>query len=325
MAENIPSPKSFIILGHGEESIVDIHERPSIPKGYTLVTLSECGISTTKKEVCPLTEEFSKEENRILFNDPVKYKKEIETFLNNTPIHIYTAGDHYPELSIQLFLDWKKEDYVSIMKSGVYSFPISKEKFMIGEGTTFCERLFKRIGPYKETFISTTIPHDYDAMLQYDDSIFPTADTIIYQVSRKKSIKLLKKACTATLESIFTKCGPGVYYYVICRSPKRIKAPENLFELDIIHDPAYEKFKHNLNWASKVNEIIPLIKKNIAEKPNYNWTSHELKGVLKNYEMLRKVPNIRRKSLNQQAKYSTVTKRKRKGGRRRKTMKRGKN
>ena len=301
---------SFLILGHGIEEIIPFEDRKEIPEGVILVTLEQCGIVTTTKDVCPITEAFSKEVNRKIFSNPVKYKEEIEAFLGGKEIHIYEKDQKYPNLLIQMFLDWNLDDYVKIMKSGVYKFPISEKEFRLGLCSDFCDALFKKIGPYES--MQSRIPKDFKAKDMFHGSIYPTTAEVnekIAEVSAMKGIfnsqaGALQKSLTVTLEKVFEKGGPGVYYYVVCRHPKNITAPKNFIENNLqLVDPTNFKRFYDKDWITKLDELIPLLEaemkkmRNKGGYPNLN----EIQSKLNNYKKLRLVPRIRRMSLNQQA------------------------
>jgi hypothetical protein len=292
------SADAFLILGHGTEDIAPWVERHVIPKGYTLITVSECGIYTTTDEVCPMTKAFSEETYRSIFMEPVKHKKQIEKIMKGKEIHIYTEGKRYPQLTLQMFLDWPTDDGVKMFKSGVYPFPIDFGAFQIGEGKSYCDKLFKKIGPYKG--FSATIPADYDPKVHFEGSKIPTVDEVTDIIKTTKKSGTIKNKLTIPLEDIFKKCGPGIYYYVICRSPKNIKAPSNLREMNVIPERSINKYKPFLNkhWPEHVNEIIPLLEENI--KHTSTWVKNELESTVNNYKKLSTLPLIRRLSIAQQ-------------------------
>jgi len=287
---------AFLILGHGQEDVVDFEERPILPAGYTLITIAECGIITLEEDVCPLVEAFSQDINRPVFLNPNAHKSSIEGFMRGKPIHIYRAGMKYPKLEIQFFLDWPTERNTKIMKSGTYKFPLSAADFQIGTGSTFSEKMFKMIGPY--IGFMKNLPADFDAKLMFDGSILPTTTTVVSEIEKNKSSGTLKSKLTIPLEDVLRVGGPGVYYYVVCRSPRLVKSPRNLVDTDYgLNEKRYEPYFIS-DWPSKLDEIITLLKENVKTK-NY-WVKNEINKTIKNYESLRIVPLIRQASLNQQ-------------------------
>lgn len=294
---------SFMILGHGQEDVVNFNARETMPEGYTLVTIEQCGIITTKKDVCPLVEAFTKEENRHIFQNPGAYKSTIEGFMGGKGIHIYRPGMKYPNLSIQYFLDWPKETEVEIMKSGTYEFPIDAGAFQIGPGDSFQEKMFKKIGPY--TGFSDNLPDEFSIDLMFGGSIIPTPDYV--KALRTKSSRALKERLTMPLEKAFEAGGPGVYYYVVCRSPRLVKSPKQ-FEEDFLFEgetlKRYEPY-FTPNWISKIDEILPLLEENSA-KSEY-WLKAEINDTIKNYRKLKRVPLIRQASIIQQNPSNTNT------------------
>lgn len=89
----------YIMLGHGGEDLVDPKERYVIPPGFTLVTLSVCGVSTYTKNVKALMTKFKA--LRALGADKLRNPKansaDIERRLG-FPIRVYNPGDRYPLL-----------------------------------------------------------------------------------------------------------------------------------------------------------------------------------------------------------------------------------
>jgi hypothetical protein len=305
MAAAATASNSFLILGHGEETIVDFDDRPVLEDKYTLVTIEECGIVTTRRDVCPLVEAFSQEANKEIFADPRTHKSTIEGFMNGKGIHIYSPGMKYPNLNIQFFLDWKKggdADNVEIMKSGTYKFPISAEDFQIGPGATFQDRMFKLIGPYDGVF--EILPADYSAEEMYGGSVYPTLENIKEYLEKRRSARGLKRSIP--LQEAMKAGGPGVYYYVVCRSPKLVNSPERfiktLGEDEYLPKEAlakYAPYADKLNWISNLNTIIPMLEENLP-KIKSSWMHSDIKSTIANYKQLQRVPLIRQKSINQQ-------------------------
>jgi hypothetical protein len=307
MANN-KDKEAFLVLGHGTEDIIEFEERKEMPPGYTLITVAECGITSSTHEVCPLTEAFLDYSNKNVLLNPVVNKKKIEDYIGGKKIHIYRPGDKYPPLTLQMFLDWNDIDGVEIFKSGTYSFPINRADFEIGSGDNFCDRLFKKIGKYSG--FSRKLPSDYDPVMHFSGSIIPSVDNVIEKISEsKEKSDVLKEKLMYPLEHIFEKCGPGVYYYVVCRAPKSIKSVANLMELDVLSENRYKKYNVN-NWTSKLNEIIPLMEENLNRSSRRYWYHNIIEDTLKDYKKIKKVPRIRRQSIEQQGK-GRKTKRKR--------------
>ncbi len=291
---------SFLILGHGIESPIEFEERNVIPEGYTLVTIAECGIITTIDDVCPMVRAFSDPTNKELFAQPRRNKAKIKEFLNGKDIHIFEPGDRYPNLMLQMFLDWNRNDSVSIFKSGLYKYPISKEEFAIGKGRTYCDLLFKSIGPY-EGFLST-MPDDFNANEMFKGSLYPTPAQVDAEIEKfKRRSDRVKNALTVPLETLFQAGGPGVYYYVVCRHPKNVASPNQFMQetLQLLNNSQFKPF-YTKNWISKLNTLIPLLEEfKTTRNPAY-WNYKQLEKLIEDYKRLQKVPAIRRKSIAQQ-------------------------
>lgn len=302
---------AYIILGHGVENPINFEERAHIPEGITLVTFAECGIVTTEDEVCPMVEAFTKPEYKEILENPLVHKKQIRGFLNGKDIHIYTAGQKYPSLELQMFLDWSLEKNLKIMKSGTYKFPIDASSIQIGEGETFCDRLFKKIRPYKGAF-AQELPEDYSSELMFHNSIKPTVDEVNSLIGKsreefkenrsfaKQFIPRLKKKLRFRLEDIFSAGGPGVYYFVVCREPPNVMDPKTYVN-NILQNESNKRYEpyYKANWISHIPEIIPLLDADI-ETLKKGWSYEEAKNLRNKYKNLAKIPGLRRKSMAQQ-------------------------
>lgn len=302
-------PNKFIILGHGEENIITFKKRNKIPSGYTLVTLAESGVVATDEDVCPMIRIFS--EDDIGLATPISIKSTIEEQIGK-PIHVYTEGMKYPKLQVQLFTDWFNENNTSFMKGGVYKYPLNAEHFTLSpENTDFCQSQKKTLGPYGSSFGKNDLPEGFSVDELFSESLVPTVEQVntkIREIEEIKSRNLvsesfsnrLKTSLTMSLEDIFAICGPGVYYYVVCRSPLDVRSPQRLINADVLENS--ENIKPFLvnDWINKIPEILPVLNKKITESRNPSWIRSELLSVRNQYRKLEKVPIIRRKSISQQ-------------------------
>lgn len=307
---------TFLILGHGTEEPINFEARPVIPDGITLVTIAECGIITRKEDVCPMVEAFTKEENRDILENPRLNRERIRSFLNGKDIHIYETGKRYPQLFLQMFLDWSNDSGIEIFKSGTYRFPIAKADLQIKDEPveeSFCDSLFRETSPYvgwKQFF-----PDDFPYEKMFQGSLFPTADEVGTLLEEKAGVSRdVKKELTVSLETLFEKGGPGIYYFVVCRSPKNIPSPKRLLNsmgsLPEDMEPFTPYFTNN--WISHLNTVIPLLE-NYQErkvKPGL-WLSTYIPNGIQKYRQLQKVPAIRRQSIVQQGEGRTLRTRKR--------------
>lgn len=301
----------YLILGHGTEEIIDFDKRPILPPGYTLVTVSECGIVSTKDEVCPIVDAFADSTKEEILSHPQENKKEIQELMGNKGIHVYRSGNKYPKLNIHFYLDWHDDTQTTIMKSGLYKFPINSLLFKISEGDTVCKRAFKTLKPYQGT-LESFLPIDYAVREQFEGSLIPTVSEAEGVFSLTKKVSSYQKNLTYNLESIFERGGPGVYFFVICRSPRSVKSPLNLVTQNILSKNRYATFLDK-NWSSKVKNILPLLEEDLTK--HNGWIKGEINNAIKNYKQLEKIPTLRKMSVNQQ------TNRKRKNRRTRRNLK----
>lgn len=294
----------YLILGHGIEELIEFNDRPRIPKGITLITIAQCGIVTTRNEVCPMVQAFTRPENAIILENPQKYKDEIKGYLNGKDFHYYIEGDQYPKLSLQMFIDWPHDKYTEVFKSGTYKFPLKDE----------CDLPFRKIGPYKDgkKLFERILPADYSSELMYKDSIKPLHSEVNTLLEQTKDSKQIKKRLTMTLEDIFKAGGPGIYYYVVCRSIKDTLTPKQYVEQMQFSENNSRRYEPYFtpNWISHIPELLPLLNSNI--KTAEHWEKNIAKETRRNYERLQRVPIVRRKSINQQVRVGGRRKTKRK-------------
>ncbi len=299
----------FMILGHGHEDIqTNFEARPTLPEGYTLVTLSECGVVTVMDTVARFLEAFKEPTNAPIFSDPANpiHKKKIQEILGGQKIHVYKSGNKYPNLTIQALVDWvdMDKDRIRLMKSGLYSFPIDKGLF---------------IAPYNKGYPQLTnmefedtrvISPDFREPIAalYEGSIFPTSQVVAPLLEQPKiNLRKVEKAVTFPLEKFFEAGGPGVYFYIICRSPAELDFRN--FLIQSANKNLSERFEKAQNIIPLIPELLPKAKANAAKeaarvaKPDQKktWSTQytlELPGKLES--LYKRTMRTRRASVNQQ-------------------------
>jgi hypothetical protein len=241
---------SFLILGHGNEDIsVEFDKRKILNQGFTLVTLAKCGVSTQDKNVLPILNAFHDPDNDTLFAEPRRNKKELER-LTHSEIHIYNPGDKYPELCMDLFAQFpsSNESYRYVIPSGVYKFPIRNNEVKVKHADTIRKTLEKYPPTRSEEEEAVANFMNYNAMEfemelgelaakfktpfeidslgnfasseliqdEYENSLLPTRSEVATYASDMYS---MISNTHVSIEKVFERGGPGVYYYVICREP----------------------------------------------------------------------------------------------------------
>ena len=185
----------YIILGHGTEAPIKFESRNTIKPGYTLITLAQCGVVTTERQVFPIVEAFADPANDERLSNPVANKKYIKELIGGSGINVYTEGMSYPPLSVQLYLDFASADAASrgkrIMKSGVYKFPIDRPRFQIGD-ISGSYGLFKEIPEYEGGMFPKASLETFTTM--FDGSVLPTLGQVTALVEKNvRRVDLIKK------------------------------------------------------------------------------------------------------------------------------------
>lgn len=230
-------PNVYVFTGHGYEYVKPFEERKKLPEGVTLVTFTECGMPTQIPDIIRVFEKMKQKEP---FVNPVRDKKKIETLLGKG-LRVYAPGDPYPPLYYMPVGEHnpperKGEPYTIYFKSGVHKLPITLSpqpgwKFkptvvrhqptrytFAPEEWTFLQygRLAKGVTPDEE---ATDPSLASLAKLSLEGAVFP--DEATFQAILDKT-----KPNGFPIEEVFTKLGPGVYYWPICRGDIHTEAPE---------------------------------------------------------------------------------------------------
>jgi hypothetical protein len=301
---------AFIILGHGEETQINFNTRNKIPIGYKLVILAKCGTITQSDEVSRILKEFSNNANRDIFLNPEDHKREIEGFLGEKEIHVFTEGMSYPSLNVRLLADWEdvpeipelnlKAKERPVVKSGLYKFPIDMEKWQLSNFKNIQKNIFGKFAVTGQYMPFVIKPREMTRMI-YTNSIYPTPNTAHKMLNVSRSLHKFSEKITVPLEKLFEEGGPGVYYYVICRSSTQNNLNDYIDSLLIFKG---DKPKNRIQLIPK---LMPHMK-NLANKTRRNG-----KTGYWSYEPLTEAPNkfkklynstmkIRRNSIIQQQK-----------------------
>lgn len=279
LGEGLPNP--YLILGHGIEDVSDASRKP-LPPGVTLVTLTMCGNSTYMKHVCPFIKMFQDPANEAILRDPARFKKAIEAKAG-FPIRVTRPGQKYPFYVVNYLAKFgSPPETVSIVKSGIYPFPITPEMDVApkwkkdpvgGKEEHHCDTFFlEGDGPKNPT---SEILEEV-----YRGSIYPPLPAgDLTQKTYSHIGKLLTEPFDEAIASLPT---PAVYYYVICRAPfqqsetnvykqiphpysgKRIPGSENLDKLAKVlglkHTP--ENIASDEDYFPGVAKLIEFTKNN---------------------------------------------------------------
>jgi hypothetical protein len=263
-------PQPFVILGHGSEDVTkEFEERAKLGEGYTLVTLAECGVVTMLTTVNRFLDAFAEPANREIFANPAApaNKARIQSILGNK-IHVYRPGNLYPDLSVQAIVDWSSEEDakpteidVGLFKSGLYPFPM--DPALLVEPRVKVHTI-TGLQDHASFIMRHIVPQAMapDLLELYDGSLFPTRAQVDEALtsSRAPSGRIrfakFKEAMTFPLSKFMELGGPGVYFYVICRSPKEVPVREWV-ETYITQETEAKKALVK-NFKEKAN-VIPLI------------------------------------------------------------------
>ncbi len=329
-------PATFVIMGHGEETLIPFESRSTLPDGYTLVTVALCGALTDYDVVIPFVSQFV---------DPsMKRKLQKASPGGDIDYHVYHAGDKIPALTAQLYIPMEKTaSSFEFLKSGVYQMgtttledweltpehPSPTEPF-------FQERWIRTIP--LDTIRQTTglIKHTRSNLVSkknaldlivptYEKSLMPTMQEVRKTIEdqEEEHIRyddLVKNPLwkSVPLEQILAHCGKGVYYWPVCRGIKNQYQIHNYISHLKHMDPTastrynpyiYTNFSMN---KEKIKEIENLMGKNVETFQKENDVLEEYVARVKSTlgPTRKNVHSIRRASQEQQAR---IQSRKKKG------------
>ena len=223
--------KAYLLQGHGTESPVKFEERAKVPPGVVIVHQTTCGMPVYTSDTCNKILAFMNTNNHVL--DPVRYKADIEAAFG-TGLRIYTAGMHMPSLSVT-FLNTHliqvndMENVYTIIKSGVYKYPISFDAIKMSDisgdildvgNCSITGKIHNLILPITDTIATQR----KILKAAYRGSIFP-GETAVNEIpaSAIRQIVLGEDDSTSlsrlyTIGEIIDMLGGGVYYLNTCRS-----------------------------------------------------------------------------------------------------------
>jgi ankyrin repeat protein len=195
--------QSYIILGHCSETL---GSDKIVPPGCLLVLTEECGMLGSIPWT--LYAKFADPENKILFDNPIKHKVDIEKLLGRS-IYVLKAGDNYPDLHYTL-LSYTNDD--TLEPSGLYPFPTPD--FIFNPGLSGRNK-YVIDDDFDKAFKGALLP----AGLMFSRSLEAMKQDAAFRVSQ---------------ETLFQE-RPGVYYNLLCRELKT--EVEAISELMIAYDP----------------------------------------------------------------------------------------
>lgn len=334
-------PAIYLTLGHGDDNIdINFESRMVLPKGFTLVTLAECGVVTTSESVYPMMDAFCDPGMKDILQNPNIHKKVISDLIGGMKLNIYNPGDLIPDLGLHLFLEWiEKTDSTNhfyVHRSGVYKFPVSN--FNMPHTSVKKVEIPMNWNVFKEP---VKFKNKTDILSMYEESVFPTVAEIDSMLDKtKNSFKQMKNETYFNLSDVFSRLHEGVYYFVVCRSVKEDKSNFGLLTRELMSfnknneetygnytgflankkPENYDKFNrirklynHSTNKVKYYPTIFPYVleaaegirkshKNEYFLNPGWNSTFlNEPKSLKYKHKT---VMGTRRKSLNQQSKYA---------------------
>lgn len=301
----------YLVVGHGGETVVNFKKRTKMPNDKVLVVFPVCARPNFMDSGCKFMDMFNTPAFAKWMRNPIKYKKEIVRELNR-PIRIYLPGEYVPEMTTNLFLDFKKNTTV-IAKSGVFRLnnipemnrsvmrlPTAVEEQL---GSPLCKRYAGVINK----------PLDYTSKVHHEvfkGNVYkPAAVKNSYSYLQFRSFKI---------NDILKEVGPGIYFYTGCRvSHANIEPEQYLQVLDESErqqevSKRTEKIKHVLEKIkgvkstthsskseskseSKSKSDIKLIKNTKEEKAELNKISDELNKISETLESIDDLPIYKEK------------------------------
>lgn len=188
----------YIFFGHGCEYI---GQRFTVPTGYTLVTVEECG----KSVGIPIPGRVA----RFLKQNPsIAENPKYGVSLGGIAARVYKAGDQAPLLLFKHDSTFGKP--AKFVLSGLHKFPLEEEDIRLLET------------PQESTGSKA------DVERAYRKSVFPTLES------------LPRAEVTYSVREIMNKFGPNVYYFPICRDVC-VETPETRTLIPIVRQKSKQQ------------------------------------------------------------------------------------
>lgn len=206
----------YLVSGHGNETGVAFEDRPVLPEGVTLVVFSTCFRPNFVNHICDFMDTFVGNLSENVLSDPIKHKELIERTLG-VPIRVYKPGNKYPVLANTLFLNFEAHK-TQILKSGVFRIPDIPQ--IQAAYNMNDDRI---VDIYKCMKYSRVIPSPAHYSKSVHKDIY---DGNVYNPAAAKQLSYADmKERLFPMSDIMRKVGPGVYYYLGCRSSDKKKDP----------------------------------------------------------------------------------------------------
>lgn len=220
----------FFVSGHGSEQVESFSKRVKMPKDKILIVFPVCARPNFMNNACEFLHEFQKPEFKKLFMDPLRNRHRIMQLIRQ-PIRIYLPGEKVPNLSTNLFLNFEKDKTV-IMKSGV---------FRMGNIPLIDHNRFKKSSHNLGSDLCNSYIGEIENPMHYNKAIhYEVYKGNIYSPLKTKKPYSEMVYANYTLQNIMKDVGPGVYYYIGCRSSHRDVEP-NIYEKIYIESQAQQE------------------------------------------------------------------------------------
>lgn len=244
----------YLINGHGSETVESFARRFRMPKDKVLIVFPVCARSNYMNNACDFVSEFEKPENKELFMDPIRNSRRITTLIKQ-PFRIYLPGDKVPNLSTNLFLNFEKGKTV-LFKSGVYRMggipAIDRARLPLASqnlGNDLCESYIGQIDS----------PMYYNRSVHYE----VYKGNIFEPVKTKQSYSIMEHQ-NYSLQDIMHQVGPGIYYYIGCRSSHQYVQPD-IYEKIFIASEAQQDEQSREKHAKEIRKLA--VRKKGLHKP----------------------------------------------------------
>lgn len=343
-AAHILTDDAYLLLGHGQETAIDMKHRWTVPEGVMIVYEQQCGEPLLSSTGYRKLYEFMKG-NRQLLN-PIRFKKELAALFGLDNIKIYGPGMLAPAIEIE-FLNSHNiyhqynntivdasvyKDRYYLLKGGIYRFPIDVDTIDVGNwkkddadaaaneawsgmrGSLYIranaddstEILQKKI---RASFRGALYPRIKDIRRELEGA---THDDLI------DALKLGKKTFLTMnydLEDLIGRFGAGIYYLTSCRS---LKCAVDEEKLGIIWHGSLEQQAKAESVLEAISELKNVTQKSALSGKKRRHNNATGAAVSNNITRKKQRPNI----LSTRKSQHTINKSARRSGLRGKSLKR---
>ncbi len=230
--------KAYFMMGHGGDT-GNFDSRIKVPKGFTFVTNSTCGLTIFGKDMTKKVKVLQ-ELGEDVYTNPMKHKDK----LKDLDLHIFNPGDLLPDMSYSFGEEFKniiKDDttkYITKDTLGIFPFPYTEDTLFVYSNRVKTKNNYEK---YKKEEMFTPNDITNENIKEIITKLFLNENNILKndflaklpgifdkaykeykfhsKIAKKRMIDVFFKNLKIqyTIQDLIKILKPGVYYFLVCR------------------------------------------------------------------------------------------------------------